>query len=249
MSYLVDALKKAERERHQFQAGSVASISAGEAPGAQRGGGRTMRWVVGVLVVCNAVLLLYLFTPGAPVSEALEPSTPAPSTVAASPPTAEPATQATRSTSAGDAPLPSGTPSSRPASARNGNGQGQDQGSGNVQLSSLRLSNPAPARSQPSSGGRVTYSQTPLDDSGDFSAAGQSSRQAPMQNAGSGNLPAVSINGHLYSSVPGRSFILVNGRRYHEGERLAAGPAVESIDVTGATLNYQGQRYHVKGPS
>lgn len=96
--------------------------------------------------------------------------------------------------------------------------------------------------------GRVTYSQTPLDDEGATLPPPGNLEDAPSVSDLAGSVPDVSINGHLFSSVPGRSFILVNGRRYHEGERLAAGPAIESIDATGATLNYQGQRYHINGP-
>lgn len=61
-------------------------------------------------------------------------------------------------------------------------------------------------------------------------------------------LPEIELSGHLYSNIPGRGFILVNGRRYREGERLREGPAVESIDESGAVLNYRGERYRVAAP-
>lgn len=101
--------------------------------------------------------------------------------------------------------------------------------------------------------GSVTYSTAPLDDSDgagadDRSLATRSPGSAPSSVEMPGKVPSVTINGQLYSSVPGRSFILVNGHRYHEGERMASGPAVESIDPSGATLIYRGQRYHVPGP-
>lgn len=60
--------------------------------------------------------------------------------------------------------------------------------------------------------------------------------------------PSIELNGHLYSSIPGRSFVLVDGRRYREGERLSEGPAVESIDETGAVLNDRGERFRVAAP-
>lgn len=63
-----------------------------------------------------------------------------------------------------------------------------------------------------------------------------------------GRLPPIELNGHLYSSIPGRSFVLVNGRRYREGERLREGPAVESIDEAGAVLNHRGERFRVAAP-
>lgn len=69
-----------------------------------------------------------------------------------------------------------------------------------------------------------------------------------MPPAAHGELPDIELSGHLYSSIPGRSFILVNGRRYREGERLQEGPAVESIEESGAILNYRGERYQVAAP-
>lgn len=60
--------------------------------------------------------------------------------------------------------------------------------------------------------------------------------------------PPIELSGHLYSSIPGRSFVLVNGRRYREGERLREGPAVESIDESGAVFNYRGERFRAAAP-
>ena len=67
MSYLVDALKKAERERHENQRADLRSL-AGGGP-ASTPGGTALRWLVGILVACNAALLIYLFLPAA-VSDA-----------------------------------------------------------------------------------------------------------------------------------------------------------------------------------
>lgn len=250
MSYLVDALKKAERERHRHQAATVESLSATEVPDAGRGGGRVMRWVVMLLVVCNAALLVYLFRPTAgPVDTGSAEGGATAQTVASG--------SADTGSMAPDGPemsAPQPIPRRRAAVEASGADQAGSDARRPAQrpsdMSSLRLSEGAD-----SGGGRVTYSQTPLDDSaslGDAAASGRSTsaprRTAPRQAAAPSGVPDVSINGHLYSSVPGRSFILVNGQRYHEGERLSAGPAVESIDVTGATLNYRGERFHVKGP-
>src|SRR5699024_4863928 len=50
-------------------------------------------------------------------------------------------------------------------------------------------------------------------------------------------VPDINMTGHLHSSSPAQSFILVNGRIYHEGQRLEAGPAIVRIDQNGAVLN------------
>ena len=53
MSYLVDALKKAERERHENQRADLRSL-AGGGP-ASGHGGSALRWLVGLLIACNAL--------------------------------------------------------------------------------------------------------------------------------------------------------------------------------------------------
>lgn|GEM_PF-1417260 len=267
MSYLVDALKKAERERHQQKGADMRSLSAGEQADDRSGNSRMMAWTVAFLIALNIAFLFYLLGPysddasgdtnadtgAATIAETSAPaSQPAPPDAVTSTPAAnEPASAA--STTAGSEPAAAAAPRER----RQGD------------LRGLRLSD-APysgaSDTNRSSGGSVTYSSQPLDDSAKPAARPQPStqaqsqprfqrqspnpsRQQPVASSRGGNAPPVTINGHLYSSVPGRSFILVGGRRYHEGERLADGPAVVSIDRKGATLNYQGRRYHVDGPS
>tara|TARA_B100001079_G_C16089510_1_gene373399 strand:- start:155 stop:538 length:384 start_codon:yes stop_codon:yes gene_type:complete len=125
------------------------------------------------------------------------------------------------------------------------------------------------AGSAANAGGQVTYSSVPLTNvpgaqGPDVPTPGRVARKTThgasiprstaeaddtaLMSQDQTSAPAITINGQLYSTVPGRSFILVDGRRYHEGERLAAGPAVEQIEPSGAVLRYQGQRYRVDGP-
>ncbi|MES1930511.1 hypothetical protein SADO_14714 [Salinisphaera dokdonensis CL-ES53] len=270
MSYLVDALKKAERDRHENQRADLRSLAEGGAPTPGAGSGHALRWLVGLLVVCNAALLIYLFVPPR-VSQAFvdtSQETPdqtarvegnkAPRTVSQGGVPDQPAAAASqKSTTPSPVEMPRReAPASTPQHA-------QASGSSDVVKTRGGARTPDPVPSSPTlppsnregisglrlsgeqarGGGRVTYSQTPLDGSARTNEA-----QAGGE-VGGGSAPSVAINGHLYSTVPGRSFILVNGRRYHEGQRLAEGPAVETIDATGATLNYRGDRYHVKGPS
>lgn len=277
MSYLVDALKKAERERHENQRADLRSL-AGGGP-ASSPGGTALRWLVGILVACNAALLIYLFLPAAVSDAFVAPAPTVENTGASAPsvPVAEPSpvvgtgpaqpdeTEPRRllddgasATAAAPAPpADSADVASSPAVA------GQDASSMPARdtSSSPTLPPAAPrvdddrfdtsalasqADDRPATRGQVTYSATPLDDDADY--VEDESRSAPVSDTAPPGAPDVAINGHLYSSVPGRSFILVGGQRYHEGERLVAGPAVESIDARGATLNYRGQRYHVRGP-
>lgn len=62
------------------------------------------------------------------------------------------------------------------------------------------------------------------------------------------SMPEWKVSGHLYSSIPGRSFLLIDGRRYHEGSPLPGGGRIESIDTGGAVVDYQGRRVRLAAP-
>lgn len=260
MSYLVDALKKAERERCARQAQDIHALSAGAEPAAAGPRAGPWLWLVAILVATNVALAIYVWRP--------RPANSAPPAAMTSTPSSDQAQQLTRF--APDFTLPAGKAQSSPARSAQSIPSTAAQSRrvapdhdptttaaphATAPVADQNLARAAPAHSSQRQGqGQVTYSKEPLtgDDASDAGAASRTSyndddSNAPDQSEVNG-VPSVDINGQLYSTVPGRSFILVNGRRYHEGERLAAGPAVESIGPNGAVLRYRGQRYHVAGP-
>ena len=54
---------------------------------------------------------------------------------------------------------------------------------------------------------------------------------------------ALQMQLHVHSSSPASRFIVVNGSRHREGDRLAEGPQIETIVAEGAILSYQGRRF------
>lgn len=58
----------------------------------------------------------------------------------------------------------------------------------------------------------------------------------------------LSMNAHVYSSTPGRGFVIINGRRYRPGDRLEEGPVLEAIRPEGAVLDYRGERFLLPVP-
>jgi general secretion pathway protein B len=56
-------------------------------------------------------------------------------------------------------------------------------------------------------------------------------------------VPPLRLELHAYSDRPSDRFVFINGRRYAEGERLAEGPQLITIEPTGAVLSQQGQRF------
>ncbi|MGN8157405.1 general secretion pathway protein GspB [Salinisphaera sp. RV14] len=260
MSYLVDALKKAERERYARQELDIRALSAGAAalPAGQRPG--PWLWLVAILVATNVALAIYVWRarPGHPASAVALADAPPPGNsdkLTGFAPGLSIADNKTGNQAAG----PVRSTSSTPATSHGGTTRSDRNTAATAAAapSAGRANRVATGTNGDSpSHGRVRYSNVPLTGDGATDAApasrpntagGGNGADAPDQSAFD-DVPSVDINGQLYSTVPGRSFILVNGRRYHEGERLAAGPAVESIGPNGATLRYHGRRYHVAGP-
>lgn len=62
------------------------------------------------------------------------------------------------------------------------------------------------------------------------------------------NLPAPRIDVHVFAREPARRFVLINLRKYQEGDRVDEGATIESILADGIVLSYQGQRYRVDRP-
>lgn len=56
------------------------------------------------------------------------------------------------------------------------------------------------------------------------------------------DFPALKIEVHVHEAAPQRRFVLVNGRRYREGERLAEGPQLVEIVAQGMVLEYRGEK-------
>jgi len=56
------------------------------------------------------------------------------------------------------------------------------------------------------------------------------------------DFPALRIEIHVYEKDPARRFVMVNGRKYREGERMAEGPSLVEIVPEGMVLEYRGER-------
>ena len=56
-------------------------------------------------------------------------------------------------------------------------------------------------------------------------------------------IPTLRLELHAFSTQPRDRFVFINGRKYVEGDRLAEGPQLVSIEPTGAVLTQYGQRF------
>jgi general secretion pathway protein B len=57
------------------------------------------------------------------------------------------------------------------------------------------------------------------------------------------NIGTLQMQLHVHSSTPANRFVVINGTRRREGERLSEGLSIEEIVAEGAILNYQGRRF------
>ncbi len=56
-------------------------------------------------------------------------------------------------------------------------------------------------------------------------------------------LPSLRLELHAFGAQPRERFVFINGRKYVEGDRLAEGPQLVSIEPTGAVLAHSGRRF------
>ena len=57
------------------------------------------------------------------------------------------------------------------------------------------------------------------------------------------SVSALQMQLHVHSSSPASRFVVINGNRLREGERVAGGSLVEEIVAEGAVLSYQGRQF------
>jgi general secretion pathway protein B len=62
-----------------------------------------------------------------------------------------------------------------------------------------------------------------------------------MPEAYRANFPAITVDVHVYDDNPQLRFVMIGGKRYHEGDTLAEGPRVLKIVPQGMVLDWQGQ--------
>lgn len=58
-------------------------------------------------------------------------------------------------------------------------------------------------------------------------------------------LPKLAIGGSVYSSQPAGRFVVINGQVFHEGDKPATDLVLEQIGLKSAVLNFKGHRYEI----
>lgn len=58
-------------------------------------------------------------------------------------------------------------------------------------------------------------------------------------------LPALTASGAMYSEAPANRMLIINGQLLHEGDRVAPDLVLEQIKLRGAVLSFKGQRFRI----
>lgn len=219
MSYILDALRKADRERNL---GEVPDLEASHWGVRRQARSQRWIWIVGALLVFNGLLVAYvLFDRGArdtttdvvagsqtaPVQRPLVPVPrqrvePPPARARQPVPVRKPPPQPP---ARAQAPAPSFTPAPK------------------VQT--------APPASQPA-----------VDATGEFKL--QEWRDLPLEFRSRFTLPRIDV--HVFAEDPGRRFIMADLKKYREGETMDNGAVLERIHPGSIQLNYEGTRFRVE---
>jgi general secretion pathway protein B len=214
VSFILEALRRSERERQQSD---VPSISAVPAAVGQR---RLPGWAAAIIVLLGAALIAVAWgwwrssaRLGAPAAiVAVE----APAARAEQIPAAQPPPQAAANQPAlQSAPAAAIAPGSAPIPS-------------SVRSTSLRdvAAEVAPVTAAPPEE-RPAF---PLATAGELRAEGV-------------DIPALDLQLHVYSDVVEQRFVFVNGSRYREGDTLKEGPVVVEIRPEGVRLALRGREF------
>jgi len=239
MSYILEALKKAQAERQLGNAPTIhAPAPSYAAPRAGQGArGRYLALGVGVVVVAAAVALLWpRFAGEAPVRLAVV--TP-PAAVLATAPATVPATSpvATPAPPAAVIPAPAPVVQRAPAPAP--------------------VAETRPVRVKPAPAPVVPAASSPPQQSPQQREAAPAAPAVAAQPVGDDQLrtlqqlpdtlqreiPKVAFGGYIYSPTPGESLLLVDKMLRREGEEVAPGLVLERLTPKAAVMNYRGTRY------
>ena len=223
MSYILDALRKAEAERER---GSVPNIHAQPAfAGAPARGARprSRAWiavaVVGVLLVIAAALPWFFMADRSAV--------PAPVATAPAPVVAPTPVPMTTPASAAAAPAKVPAPTTAPTATA---------AAVPVQPAPVPVRKPRPA---PAVASAATVAAAASATEERIYAMNELPDDIRRQ------LPGLSVGGSMYSTTPASRLVIVNGQVLHEGDRLTPELVLQQIKLKAAVFAFKGYRFTI----
>jgi general secretion pathway protein B len=229
MSYILEALKKAEQERDIGAVPSLATPHEDERPQP-----RSYRWlwVIGALLSVNVVLVVLLLQDRDAEVAVTAQAPPEPRPPLADDQSAQ-ATQQTSKATIGEAPIPEKAVLPK-------NERVLSAGELVVLPEPANLQNSSPlSLPEEESDARMDAMTTAKDNS-----QLPSWFELPQELRNKLDLPRLDL--HAYSEEPQKRFILVSLKKYREGEKLESGLMLEEILPDGMVMSYRGERFLVE---
>jgi len=274
MSYILDALRRADAERSR---GAVPGLHAQGLPADAEPAARDHRLLIwaagaaGVLLVAGIVILLAAPWKSVQVPTeshaALAPTpdlAPAPRDAAAAsaparpaqgelppsqPGAIEPAARPVEPPIARGGPPPAAPADARPPQAYPPPARpaARDTSAGRVAAPEPRASarTPAPAPARTSAAAPVEHYGPPLTPAPAAPATGAVPNIKDLPPDVRAQLPRLAVAGSVYSETPAARMVILNGQVFHEGEKPAADTVLEQIRLKSVILNFRGQRYEI----
>ncbi len=231
MSYILDALRRADAERELGRVPKLNSPTVASAPErrpqdqARRRAVRLAAWLAGVAVA--GVVVWWAWPANAPTSAAPAPVNPVPVPPVPPAPPAPPADVAPPPAPQATAVVPLLAPPPPPAPTK--------------------PATPSAEANAPATGQATA---APSNDKTGNSAKGAESaetlpRLADLSADLKAQLPALNLSGATYAENPALRMLIANGRVVQEGQEAAPGVVLESIGPRSAVLNHRGTRFRV----
>jgi general secretion pathway protein B len=262
MSYILDALRRADSERERGQVPGIHALSMPLALDKAPAAPRAARWVwalaaTGTLLA--GVLAWVLASREAPMrapAQALSPATPAPVRPGAADPAAVPAVLP-KAFAPEDASARPASTTAAPATTGTTLPRGAGAPATPATPAAPAASAPAAVGASPQAREAAPPAQIPR-----TAGAGRAAASGPGASAAIGTeprihalhelpeevrraIPPLVVNGSVYSKNPEDRFLIVNGQIVHESEPVAPDVMLEKIGPRAAVLNTHGYRFEI----
>lgn len=244
MSYILDALKRADTERER-ERGTVPGLHSQNLPSGsfqrdrkhQSAGLPPYATWLGLLIL--ALVVGWYFWPStesrqetASVPVLAPGPAPSPAVPTTEAPVSEPAPSEPLTAQAPDLPILAPPPAPPPAPPRAARTQASGSAAGTSAAAEGASTPPAQA----------AVATTPAATTGTAAPVRRFAELSPELRA---QLPQVNVSGSTYSSNPKLRTLIANGKVIQEGDEIAPGLQVETIGQRSAVLNFQGTRYSI----
>lgn len=270
MSYILDALRRADAERSR---GAVPGLHAQSVPADTEPAARNYAPLLlaagaaGVLLAAGVGVLLWAPWRAAPDARAARASAPAPVLVARQGVPAQPAQGELPPPQPG-AIDPGARPVEPPMARANPAATGtetrapqpyppraveptRDALAGRADAGRVATLQPRVDARAPAATPAPLPAQPPVEHYGAPVQAAAPAPRAAVVNINSlppdvrARLPHLAVGGAIYSETPSARMVILNGQVFHEGDKPAADTVLEQIRLKSAVLNFRGQRYEI----